>query len=89
MVSSNTSMLYAIVLSRLLFKRDAKEGGGGGSELNVTMTLSVPKSVWRCPLTNGTPNATKIRQNFYMTSIFTHRYLRIDKIDHIDVFTLI
>ena len=25
-------------------------GGGGGSGLNVIMTLSVAKSVWRCPL---------------------------------------
>jgi len=38
MVSSNTSMLYAFVLSRLLLQRDAK--GGGGSKLNVTMMLS-------------------------------------------------
>ena len=24
--------------------------GGGGSEVSVIMTLSIPKSVWRCPL---------------------------------------
>jgi len=51
MVSSNTSMLYAFVSSRLLLEHDAKEGGG--SELNVTMTLSIPKSIWRCPLSQS------------------------------------
>jgi len=50
MLSSNTSMLYASVVSIDYFysAHDAKEGGR--SELNVTMTLSVPKSVWRCSL---------------------------------------
>jgi len=47
MVSSNTSMLYAFVLSRLLLYHDAKEGGRG-SELNITIQnrfLSVQKTI--------------------------------------------
>jgi len=50
MVSSNTSMLYAFVLSRLLMLRDAKEGGGG-SELKRHYDVKRTKISWRCPLT--------------------------------------
>ena len=36
---------------KLVSNHDVKSGGGG-SELNVTMTLIFPVIVWTCPLTS-------------------------------------